>query len=248
MSKPPQKPTNKETVPTLEDEIIPVLETVIGQSGHMTETHVAPSNVFSHQQHQVIIETVEHKLNELFSAGIAHPDKHSALLDYLQNELQKAVNDKKNYLSGIENDISTLQQQLAAQQVYLTQLENELAQRFDKKLFKRVAALPQFMVNMYKANVEKKTQNRIQSKSQAHSIESNSIKPNQSKLTNSMEKTYSPAAIEATWYKTWESNHYFKPPLLHYDSTTQCDRPFTHGARLPGYYHGHLDSLPSHER
>ncbi|VAW84688.1 Valyl-tRNA synthetase, partial [hydrothermal vent metagenome] len=211
MSKPPKKPTNKEAIPTLEDEVIPVLETVIGQSGHMTEAHVAPSNVFSHQQHQVIIEIIEHKLDELFSAGIAHPEQHSTLLNYLKNELQKAVDDKKNYLSDIENDISNLQQQLAAQQVYLTQLENELAQRFDKKLLKRVSAFPQFMVNMYKTNVESKARNRIQPKPQTRSTESNPIKPNQSELTNNMEKTYSPAAIESTWYETWEKNHYFKP-------------------------------------
>jgi len=202
MSKPPEKPTHQEIVPTLEDEVIPVLETVIGQRGHMAQAHVAPSNVFTHQQHQVIIEIIEHKLNELFSAGIAQPDKHSALLDYLKNELQKVVDDKKNKFENIDHELSNLKQQLAAQQAYLTQLENELAQRFDKKLFKRVAAFPQLMVNMYKANIESKTQNRVQS---------SSVKPSKSELTNNMEKTYNPSAIESTWYETWEKNHYFKP-------------------------------------
>ena len=67
-----------------------------------------------------------------------------------------------------------------------------------------------------------------------------------------MDKTFSPAAIEAQWYAEWESKNYFAPgdgdgayciPIPPPNVTGTL-----HMGQVPASHHGRPDSLQPHER
>ena len=67
-------------------------------------------------------------------------------------------------------------------------------------------------------------------------------------MTDTLDKTYDPKAIETRWYEFWEQNKHFAPSGQGTPYSIMIPPPnvtgFAHGPRISRYHYGCLNPLP----